>query len=88
MAVLYQGHLPVAWGHLEPANGKTWLGVSVTKGYTGQGNGAKVVFALCKCADKGKWELWLTCHHQWLREWYNKFGFKQIKNSIYMRREK
>ena len=26
---LYKGHLPIAWGHLEPEGGKTWLGVAV-----------------------------------------------------------
>ncbi len=34
LATLYEGHLPIAWGHLEPEGGKTWLGIAVAPGFT------------------------------------------------------
>lgn len=74
-ATLYKGHLPVATGHLDPEDGKTWLGVAVTHGYTKQGHGTQVVKSLCDYADIGGWELWLSCSDE-LISWYVKFGFK------------
>lgn len=85
LATVYEEHLLVAWGHLEPENGKTWLGVSVAEGYTKKGNGSKIVKALCEYADRGGWELWLTCKPS-LQKWYGKFGF--IPLGKYMKRSK
>ena len=84
---LYKGHLPIAWGHLDPGEGKTWLGVSVAYGYTRQGNGSRIVKRLCKFADNAGWELWLTCDKD-IKNWYQRYGFRvmYIKNVVYMRR--
>jgi hypothetical protein len=62
VVVLYKGHLPIGWGHLDPEGGRTWLSVSVAHGHTNLGKGSLIVKALCECADKGGWDLWLTCH--------------------------
>ncbi len=74
-ATLYEGYLPIAWGHLDPEGGKTWLGVAVAYTYEHKGYGTRIVKVLCEYADKGGWELWLTCPDN-LVEWYRKFGFE------------
>ncbi len=84
LITLYKGHLPIAWGHLDPENGKTWLGVSVAEGYTHQGNGTRIVSGACDFADKGGWDLHLTCNQE-LDKWYKKFGF--VRNGDYMKRK-
>ena len=88
LITLYRGHLPIAWGHLEPEGGKTWLAVSVAEGYGKQNNGNVIVKNLCSYADNAGWDLWLTCKPE-LRDWYEKFGFEVecFKKVFYMYRK-
>jgi len=88
-ADVYCGYLPVARGHLDPGDGKTWLGVAVTAGHTRKGYGSIVVEKLCRYADNAGWDLWLTCPDS-LLPWYGRFGFVyQHKTNVnYMRRVK
>ena len=91
LITLYEGHLPIAWGHLEPEGGKTWLGLAVAEGHCKKGNATIIMKALCDYADKGGWELWLTCHEKWLSEACGKFGFKTMEtigHCTYMKRVK
>ena len=69
--------MPIAWGHLDPEGGRTWLGVAVAHGYTKKGYGTIIVKTLCEYADKAGWELVLTCKKE-LTGWYNKFGFVEL----------
>ena len=75
---LYKGHLPVGWGHLDPQDGKTWLGVAVAQGYAKKGYGSMIVKKLCEYADNAGWNLHLTCKKE-LTKWYQKFEFIYIE---------
>ena len=41
--LLVQNDMAIGYGHLDQEGSITWLGISIIEGYTGQGNGKKVM---------------------------------------------
>lgn len=65
---------PVSYGHLDPEDGKTWLGICVAEGERGRGHGTDMMNALLK---KARSTLWLSVDHDngIARRMYERFGF-------------
>jgi len=43
----------IAYGHLDPEGGKTWLGVCVSEEWRGKGKGREIVSSLLEFGDRG-----------------------------------
>lgn len=83
--------VPVAYGHLDPESGCTWLGVCVAEKWVGAGKGAEVMSALLEFADAGGILVSLTVDEDNLRarKLYEKFGFifkQQVLKTVYYER--
>jgi len=72
------GNKVVAYGHLDPEGGKTWLGVCIIEGWRGKGLGRQIVSALLKVADEGGITITLTVDedNQAGKHLYESFGFR------------
>jgi RimJ/RimL family protein N-acetyltransferase len=86
-----EGGVPVAYGHLDPENGCTWLGVCVAEKWVGTGKGAEVVSSLLGFSDAGGLLVSLTVDEDNLRarKLYEKLGFvlkrQNLKTMYYER---
>jgi GNAT superfamily N-acetyltransferase len=41
--ILFENNKPIGYGHLDQDFGPIWLGIAVVEGYTGKGNGQKIM---------------------------------------------
>jgi len=72
----HYGHseTPIAYGHLDPSDGKVWLGICVGEDYCGQGHGA---IMLKELIDRATTDLYLSVDldNERARAMYEKSGF-------------
>jgi ribosomal protein S18 acetylase RimI-like enzyme len=74
----YEDGEPVAYGHLDPENGKTWLGLCVRETSCGKGLGTRMMDALMmEAKNKGIDKIDLTVYEEnaVARRMYEKYGF-------------
>jgi GNAT superfamily N-acetyltransferase len=76
-----EGNDVVAYGHLDPDGGKTWLGVCVADEWKGEGRGTAIVAALLEEADKNGIDVSLTVDegNARARSIYERLGFKNAR---------
>jgi len=83
--------IPIAYGHLDPENGCTWLGVCVAEKWLGMRKGAEIVCLLLEFADAGGILVSLTVDEDNLRarKLYERYGFvfkRQVLKTVYYER--
>jgi RimJ/RimL family protein N-acetyltransferase len=90
----YNDGEPVAYGHLDPENGKTWLGVCVRETSCGKGLGTRMMDALideAKAQGIARIDLTVDEDNVGARKLYERYGFvlqgKNGKVTFYARGE-
>jgi len=81
--VLLKKNTPVGYGHLDPENGKVWLGMAIGDSHRGGGLGKILLKHLIDEAKKkqiDKITLSVDKDNLAAIRLYEKFGFKQIKD--------
>jgi perosamine synthetase len=73
----------VGYGHLDPEQGRVWLGICVSEDYQGKGIGKKIMNQLIRYADERELTIHLTVDedNQIARNLYQKYNFRVIDNS-------
>ena len=73
----------VAYGHLDPEGGKTWLGACIIEGWRGKGLGRQMVDSLLGIADEGGITITLTVDedNQAGKRLYESVGFVLTRQS-------
>jgi len=82
--LVFEGDLPVAYGHLDPEDGIVWLGICVIEDYVGRGYGFSVMEVLldeARALHITKINLTVDKGNLGAIRLYKKFGFKRLKES-------
>ncbi|MCF7817900.1 MAG: GNAT family N-acetyltransferase [Kiritimatiellales bacterium] len=79
-----ENHLPVAYGHLDPEDGKVWLGICVAEAHRGKGYGNLMMQALLDAARQQHVDsisLTVDATNPNAARLYEKFGFRLEKQT-------
>ena len=83
--LFYQNNIPIGYGHLDPEEGKIWLGICVSHNALGKGVGKQLMEELMTFAKSNNLLITLSVDSDNTKalNLYNSFGFNQTqkKNS-------